>query len=100
MTVARALCQSLVSSSHDYESVCNSLLIIFRHNKQDMGLVGWALQNEIDTCGTCTTRFVPGHTPVHSLCVVVTTHCRGWHDGYAVPRDDGDRKSTRLNSSH
>lgn len=63
MTVARALCQSLVSSSHDYESVCNSLLIIFRHNKQDMRLVEWALQNEIDTCGAYnTTRYALCHS--------------------------------------
>jgi hypothetical protein len=54
MAVAGALCESLVSSSHDYESVCNSLLIIFRHNRLDMRLVEWALQNEIETCGAWT----------------------------------------------
>lgn len=52
MVVAGALCDSLVSSSPEYESVCNSLMIIFRHNRQDLRLVEWAVEKEIESCGT------------------------------------------------
>lgn len=52
MVVAGALCDSLVSSSPEYESVCNSLMIIFRYHRHDLRLVEWAVGKEIDSCGT------------------------------------------------
>lgn len=52
MLLAGALCDALVSSTPEYESVCNSLMIIFRHSRHDLRLVEWAITKEIDSCGT------------------------------------------------